>query len=460
MIDTQYLRKNLDYIKKIISSGRGNPKKADIDKWIELDNQRSKLIQEIESKRSKRNELSKNTNEKPSSETITTVKNLKIEIETLESDLNKVENMWQEILDFIPNIPISEIAMPFGKEEADNPIDKLWVPNKGYVIDEKQGEQTFTLKIFDQTLVDNRSIHWDKDLKNPLHHIEIGTKLNMFDLEQGAKVSGTRFKYLVNDGALLEHSLFMLMSKKLREEGFTPIIPPLLVKHRSLYGTSHFPEGLDQVYSLEMDERFEENDSKRFLVGSSEPANFSYFIDRTLEEENLPQLIFAYTPCFRSEVGSWGRDVKGIKRVHQFAKIEINAVCLPEQSDGIFKKFLTINEWLFQQLEIPYRLTRKCTSDAGYHASAEQIDPEVWLPAQQEWMEVGTDTNATDFQARRMNIKVRRKNGEKEYVHTVNDTATAIERTIIAIIDHYQQSDGTVKIPKILVPYMGKDFIR
>lgn len=459
MIDPNYIRENTEYVKKIISSGRSKPNKADVNKWLILDKTRSELIQRIDLRREQRNEYSKGITGKPDPKIIEQVKQLKSEIEALEIELKPVEQEWQAILDWIPNIPISEDAMPFGDDEPDNPIDKFWTPQEGYIFEEKAGTQKYTVGTFDKSLVPERSAHWDEKLINPEHHVEIGTRLKMFDLEQGAKVSGTRFKYLTNDGALLEHALFMFISEKLRAEGFIPTIPPLFVKERSLYGTSHFPEGRDQVYNLEVDERIEDPEHKLYIVGSSEPSNFSLFMDKIIPEVESPQIVFSYTPCFRSEVGSWGKDVRGIKRVHQFAKVEMNAVCTKEQSTEIFAKFLSINEWLLQQLEIPYRLARKCTGDAGYHASAEQIDPEVWLPGQKEWMEVGTDTNTTDFQARRLNIKIQRKDGSKEFAHTVNDTGLAVERTIISIIDHYQQSNGTIKVPKVLQKYMGKDVI-
>lgn len=460
MIDPNYIRQNSEYVKKIIVSGRSNPEKADIDRWLELDNQRSDFIQKRDEKREMRNELSSGLKGKPDQAIIQQVKDLKAEIEAIEKDLGSVECEWQEILDWVPNIPVSEVAMPFGSGEPENRIDSAWVPGLGYVYVEEEHDATYTVDTFPTDLMPERSSHWDADLLEPKHHVEVGEALGMFDIAQGAKVSGTRFKYLTGDGALLEHALQRYMVDKLIEEGFEPVSPPLLVKGRSLYGTSHFPEGEDQVYAIEMDQRkFEEGSDKLYLVGSSEPTNFSLFMDKTLDSESLPRKIFAYTPCFRSEAGSWGKDTRGIKRVHQFGKVEMNIVSHPNQSSEMFTYLLSLNEWLWQSLEIPYRITRKCTGDAGYHASAEQIDPEGWLPAQKEFIELGTDTNTTDFQARRMNIKFKGKDGEKGFVHTLNDTGLPIERTIIAIIDNYQQSDGSVVVPEVLRPYMGKDVI-
>ena len=194
-----------------------------------------------------------------------------------------------------------------------------------------------------------------------------------------------------------------------------------------------------------------------FLVGSSEPSNFSYFMDRTLEEAELPLKLFAVTTCFRSEAGSWGKDVKGIKRVHQFDKIEMNAVCTPEQSAAVYAEFREVNEWLMQQLELPYRIVDKCTGDAGYLATYRQRDVEVWLSGSREYMEVMTDTNTTDYQARRLNIRYKAAAGGTQHCHTVNDTGCAMGRMLIAIMDNYQQADGSVLVPRVLAPLMNKD---
>jgi seryl-tRNA synthetase len=228
------------------------------------------------------------------------------------------------------------------------------------------------------------------------------------------------------------------------------------VRERSLFGTSHFPEGRDQVYEIKTDNV--EEPLPLFLVGSSEPANFSYFMDKTLEEAELPIKVFASTPCFRSEAGSWGRDVRGIKRVHQFDKIEMNAVATEAQSAELYREFGEINEWLLQSLELPYRIVDKCTGDAGYLATHRQRDVEVWMSGSGEYMEVMTDTNTTDYQARRLNIRYRPSDGGSlRYAHTVNDTGAAMGRLLIAILDNYQQPDGSVLVPRTLRPLMGKD---
>ncbi|MBD3270674.1 serine--tRNA ligase [Candidatus Peregrinibacteria bacterium] len=448
MLDPKFIRENAEYVKKIIESGRSKPEMANVEQWLFLDKERSQLIQDADALRAERNDLSKSLKGKPDPTTIEKVKRLKVDLETKETALNEVEEKWQAILDWMPNMPVSEELMPFGKGEEDNVVLKAWTPEKGEY--QKPG-------VFETKGMPARSKHWDEALKEPKHHLDLGQALGVIDTEQSAKVSGSRFAYLKGDLVLMQYALQRLIFDELIRRGFTPIIPPLMVRDRALYGTSHFPEQRDQVYQVKGD--YVEDEMELNLVGSSEPTNFAYFMDKTLNESELPQKVFAYTPCFRSEVGSWGKDVRGIKRVHQFDKIEMNAVCAPSQSEEVFNEFLAINEWLWQALEIPYQLVLKCTGDAGYHASAHQIDPEGWLPSQQEFMELGTDTNTTDFQARRLNIKYRTSEGDKKLCHTVNDTCIAMGRALIAIMDNYQQSDGTIKIPELLKSFIGKDYL-
>lgn len=452
MVDPKFIRENPDRMKAIINSGRSNPEMADVDAWLELDAKRGELITKRDELNQRKNELAKIGKQGGNIEEIREKgQQIKKDTAELEESLQGTEAEWQKLLDWMPNVPHPD--MPEGKGEEDNPVIKAWTPDGGYIDEDKLGKVGDTAP-----LMPDQSIHWKTEDFEPTHHLDLGEALGVIDNEQGAKVSGSRFTYLFGDLARLQFAVQQLLFSELLERGFNPIIPPLLVKEPSLYGTSHFPEQVDQVYQIRSD-YLEDQDQSLYLVGSSEPANFSFFMGKTLDEAQLPVKVFAYTPCFRSEAGSWGRDTKGIKRLHQFDKIEMNVVCKPDQSDEVFDELLSINEWLLQKLELPYHLVLKCTGDAGYHASAKQIDPEVWLPGQKEFMEVMTDTNTTDFQARRMNIKYKKKEGGKEYVHTVNDTGVAMGRMLIAIMDNYQQADGSIAVPQALVQYMGKEVI-
>lgn len=448
MLDPKVVREKAEYIKELLSKGRGNPEKADVDKWIKLDSEKSSLEQELQEINRQINETSKSF--RPGDEELRTKgQQLKKEKKKVEEKLNDIKEQWQEILYWFPNIPVGTVYE--GKSEEDNIVTKLWTPEKGYVKEAEGKKARNETEKHMPTLPHN----WKDESKKPKHHLDIGLEFGIIDNEQGGKVSGSRFTYLLGDLVLLQYAIQQLMYEKLIKENFTPIISPLLVKERALYASSHFPEGRDQVYKIENE--FVEENNELYLLGSTEPSNFAYFMDRVLQEEKLPIKVFAYAPAFRSEAGSWGKDTKGIKRVHQFDKIEMNVVCTPEQSDAIFEDLLAINEWLLQQLKIPYQLAYKCTGDSGYLAAAKQIDPESWLPGQNEFMEVGTDTNTTDFQSRELNIKYVDSDGKKRLVHTVNDTGAAMGRMLISIICNYQTEEGDVMIPEVLRKYIGKD---
>lgn len=442
MLDPKYVRENPDVIKDLIRSGRGDPDKANVEEWLQLDEERSKLLTRIGEVNERRNQLAELGSKGKVEEVRKEGKELKEEVQKLEEELEKVNTKWQELLNWMPNIPVK--PLPKGRSEEDNVVLKLWLPDKGYVKDaegKKARGQT-------ESYMDQKPYHAkDKDFI-PKHHLDIGEELGVIDVEQSAKASGSRFSYLKGDLVLLQYGLQQLLFNELLRRGYTPFVPPLLVREKVLYGTSHFPEGKDQVYAIQTDNV--EDKSQLYLVGSSEPSNFAYFMDKVMDEKDLPFRLFAYTTAFRSEAGSWGKDVKGIKRVHQFDKIEMNAVTKEDQSQDMFQEFLSINEWLLKTLELPYQIALKCTGDSGYLASAYQADPEVWLPGEDQFLEVMTDTNTTDYQARRLNIKYRDENGVLKYAHTVNDTGCAMGRMLISIICNYQQKDGSVLVPKAL----------
>lgn len=446
MLDIKFIRENPDKVKQNIKNRGVDPKKADIDKLLLLDGRKTKLSQEIDKLREARNKLAeelKNTS-KRTSENIDEGKKIKEAISILENELTKVDKEWQEVMDWIPNILADDV--PIGKGEDDNLEIKAWTSKDGSFSKEKLGMKDFSRKWMPRHNFKGRD------------QMEINKLLDVIDIEQSGKTSGSRFYYLKDDLVLLQYAYFDLLFKKLiRDHKFHPIAVPLLVKERVLYGTSHFPEGRDQVYKIEK-ENVEEG-QELYLVGSSEPSLFAYWMDRVIPEEILPYRMCATTSCFRSEVGSWGKDVKGIKRVHQFEKMEIDVVCTPDQSEEIFAELLSINEWFYQTLKLPYHQILKCSGDSGYAASYKQIDNEVWLPTTEEFIEVGTDTNARDFQARRLNIRVQLKDGTKVLAHTVNNTGITNTRPLIAIMDNYQNPDGSITIPEVLQDYMGKELI-
>ncbi len=436
MLDINYIRENPDAVKE---NCRKRGCRIDVDELIKVDEERRRLIGQTDDLRKELNIVYK---QKPSPEELEKVKQQKIQLEDVEVRLAEVEKHFLELMSWVPNM--SSPNMPEGLSGEDNVELKIWLPDQGYLSGDKLGKG-------------DNAIRYMPKKEGAKHHIEIGEELEIIDNKQSALTSGSRFYYLKGAGALLEYALFQLLSKKLLEEAFTPMVVPLLVKERVLFGTSHFPEGRDQIYKIESTNIEEQNEL--FLVGSTEPPLFAYYMDKVLKEEDLPQKMFAISPCFRSEVGSWGKDVRGIKRVHQFDKLEMDIVASENQSQEMFDLLLSINEWLLQQLKLPYRVINKCTRDCGYLATYFQYDVEVWLPGQQEFMEFGTDTNATDFQARRMNIKYTDREGNRRFAHTINDTGVTT-RTVIAILDNFQQPDGSVVVPEVLRPYTGFDVIK
>lgn len=443
MLDIKYIRENPEEVKQNIINRHVDPKKADVDKLLLLDARKVELEKEIEKVREARNKLAERL-EDPKQRTPDLQeegKKIKEGLKVLEEELKTVAADWQNIMDWIPNMVADDT--PLGKDENDNLEIKAWTPQDNYFTKEKLGLKDFSKKWMPK---------FDFSGKD---HVDLGKKLGIIDVEQSALVSGSRFYYLKNEAALLQYAVFELLKSKLLEEKFTPMVVPLLVKGRTLYGTSHFPGDADQVYKIESEYVEENNDL--FLVGSSEPPLFAYYMDKVLNYKDLPQKFFAVTSCFRSEVGSWGKDVRGIKRVHQFDKLEMDAITTADDSAAMQEYLLSINEWLLQQLELPYHIILMCSGDAGYFATYKKYDFEVWLPVSQTFVEMGSNTDAWDFQARRFNTKYVDINGEKKFVHNVNDTGITGPRTIIAIMENYQNSDGSVTIPKVLQKYVGKE---
>ena len=450
MLDPKAVRQNPERLKEILHLRKVDPARADVDRWLGLDRQKRELQAEIDTLNSEKKKIAALGKADPDAAR-REGKALREQLRDLEARLAEVTGEWTSQMEWFPNWIDPE--MPVGAGEGDNVEEAVWIPGQGYLDSDCLGVGFESIRHMPATPVHARGGSFAS-----LHYAELGERLGGIDTLQGGKVSGSRFAYILGDVALMQLAIQRLLTDELIRRGYTPIMPPLLVRERSLFGTSHFPEGRDQVYEIKTDNV--EEPFPLFLVGSSEPANFSYFMDRTLDQEALPFRLFAATPCFRSEAGSWGKDVRGIKRVHQFDKIEMNAVCTESQSADIYEEFRTINEWLMQQLELPYRIVDKCTGDAGYLASFRQRDVEAWMSGSGEFMEVMTDTHTSDYQARRLNIRYRTSAGDLRYCHTVNDTGCAMGRMLIAILDNYQQPDGSVIVPDVLRGTVGKDALR
>jgi seryl-tRNA synthetase len=415
MLDIKFIRENKGKVEEML---RKRQVKLDLNHVIEIDDERKKLIGEVESLRHTRKEVAEKKDIKKGRE-------IKEKLPKKEAALAAVEEELNEYLDKVPNELEKEV--PEGKDENDNVEIKRWgqVPK-------------FDFK--------------------PLDHIELGKRLDLIDFETAAKVTGHKFYYLKNDAVLLEFALIEYASKTLLKEGFTPVRTPDLVRPEIANGIGFQPRGPEaQIYTIE-----KENLS---LVGTAEIPLGGYHAGEVLDEKDLPLKYLGFSPCFRTEAGSYGRVSYGLYRVHQFDKAEMFIYCRPEESKKMHQYVLSLEEKLFQGLEIPYRVVDICAGDLGA-AAARKFDIEAWMPGRDggSYGEVTSTSNTTDYQARRLNIKYRYATSDKQqaigYVHTLNGTALAISRALIVILENYQQRDGSIKVPKVLHEYLGKDTIQ
>ncbi len=411
MLDINFIRQNPEIVKKGIFAKNVNPKL--VDDFLALDEEWKKLIKEIDDLRASQKEFSK-TRE------IEKAKNLKNRLQFLEADLSALEEKRRKILFQFPNLPSEDV--PVGKDDKEN------------VVLREEGEKpVFKFK--------------------PKDYLELAEKLNLIDTERAAKVSGSRFGYIKGAAALLEFALIKLALDTAMKKGFIPVVPPVMIKEEMMKGMGYVDryEDQDETYFLEKD--------KLYLVGTSEQSIGPMHNDEIFNEEELPKRYAAFSTCFRREAGSYGKDTKGILRVHQFDKVEMFSFCLPEKSKEEHELLFSIEEELMRLLKIPYRALKICAGDLGGPA-AKKYDIEAWLPGQNQYRETHSTSNCADFQARRLNIRYRDKSNKLNFVHTLNGTAFAIGRTLIAIIENYQREDGSILVPEVLQKYLGFSEIR
>ncbi len=412
MIDIELFRKNPDIFREEIKKRN---LKIDIDQDIELDKKRRNLIFKVDELRAKKNQTSKiiptlNSDEKQKA--INQMKSINIELEKFEKELEIVNNEFFARIARYPNI--SHFSVPAGKDEKDNVVDHIFgqKPN-------------FNFK--------------------PKNHIELGKSLDIIDEDRATKISGSRFVFLKNENVKLQFALVNYVFDILINRGFTPLIPPVLVKERAMFGTGFFPVEATQYYKTELDELF--------LIGTSEVPLCAYHADETLDASKLPLKYTAYSTCFRREAGSYGKDLGGLFRVHQFDKIEMFIFSHPDKSWQDYEFLLDTLETIVQGLGIHYRVMNMCTGDIG-NPNAKKFDLEAWMPGQENYREIASCSHDTDFQARRLNIKYSDTN-KKDFVHTMNSTACAMGRMIMAIMENFQNEDGSISIPEKLINYMG-----
>ncbi|MBU1092887.1 MAG: serine--tRNA ligase [Firmicutes bacterium] len=425
MLDLKYVTEHMELVVKQLSNRNGDF--SYLYELVDLQETRKKIIYDVEAKKALRNEQSKKIgelkrNKQDASHILNEVAHLGDEIKALDEELKVIEEKVFNILAITPNIPDSSV--PIGKDDSANlEVKKVGTP-----------------RVFDFPIKD---------------HIELGEKLNILDFERAAKITGTRFVVDKGLGARLERSLIQfMMDLHALEHGYTEIIPPFIVNEKSMFATGQFPKFKDDSFKLAF------GDNNWYLNPTAEVPTINLYRDEILDGDQLPYKYCSFTTAFRSEAGSAGRDTRGILRQHQFNKVELIKFTKPEESYQELESMLLNSEEVLKRLGLPYRVVCLSTGDMGF-GMAKTYDIEVWLPGQNMYREIGSISNAEDFQARRANIRFKRtKDSKTEYVHTLNGSGLAVGRTMIAVLENYQNADGTITVPKVLIPYMKVEVIK
>jgi len=417
MLDVKKIESDTMNVKSILQNR--NFDTSVIDEILDLNKKRKFLTTSSETKKSEINKLSKEIGELKKQKLdadhlMKQVASLKAQMEVDSNQLDEVQKKQTSFLLNIPNLPDSSV--PVGHDENENVEVKKWGKIRSFEF-------------------------------SPLDHADIGENLGMLDFESATKITGARFVVYKAGIAKLERALINFMLDHQSAHGFTEMMTPFIAHERSLIGTGNLPKFEDQLFKLNSEQPW-------YLIPTSEVTLTNLKRDQIVEESEFPFLFAAYSPCFRSEAGSHGKDVKGLIRMHQFNKVEMVAICSPAQSEEIHQKMVKSATEILEKLELPYRQIILCTGDMGF-ASQKTYDLEVWVPSQNKYREISSISNCGDFQARRANIRFRNKDGKVEFAHTLNGSGLAVGRTVVAILENYQQQDGSVVVPQALVPYMG-----
>ena len=414
MLDINFIRNNKELVEHSIKEKMY--KNVNLDEILALDDQRKTLLQQVEALRKERNDnTAKMKNGKPSDELITKGKEIKEKLSTLEADLSNFEKELNTKLKTVPNVIFDDV--PLGDESASVEVKK-----------------------------------WGECKTTGVDHLDYAVSRDWVDFERGAKVAGAKFYYIKGGLALLENALIQFGIKKIIEHGFTLMDVPDLVNSRVLEGTGFAPRSSEQS-----DEYYIEGEDLA-LIATAEMPITGYHMDEIIDEEKLPLFYAGFSACFRKEAGAYGKHTRGLFRVHQFNKLEMYSFCTPEQSKEIHEKLRSIEEEIWQEIGIPYHVINIAAGDLGAPA-AKKYDIEYWSPVDQKYREITSCSNCTDFQARGLNIRVRRKDGTVEVLHTLNGTAISLARTMVAVLENFAEEGGKLRVPEVLQPYLGTDML-
>lgn len=420
MLDIKRIREEREAVEKGLSGRSGS---FSVDTALKLDDERRALLKEVESKKAERNQVSKEIPQRKKAgedvtATIAQMRELGDEISAADEKIRAIEEKLRMELLSIPNVPHESV--PFGKDDSDNVEMRKFSSPRDFDFEPKP--------------------HWD-----------LGTDLHLVDFDRGAKLSGARFTIMTGRGARLERSIYnFMLDLHTIDQDYLEIEPPYLVNRASMTGTGQLPKFEEDMYHC--------NEDDLFLIPTAEVPVTNIYRDEILDEKDLPRYMTAFTPCFRREAGSAGRDTRGIIRQHQFDKVELVKFVKPEGSYDELEKLTNDAEEVLKRLEIPYRVVTLSSGDLGF-SSAKTYDIEVWMPSYQRYVEISSCSNFEDYQARRANIRFRDAQGNVRYVHTLNGSGLAVGRTWAAVVENYQNADGSITIPDALRPYFGKDRI-
>jgi seryl-tRNA synthetase len=419
MLDIKFIRENPDLIREAARKKRID---FDVDALVTLDEKRATLLREIEAMRTEQNRVSAEISKTGSAGALASVRDemrkLKEQLGKKEDEHKAVMQEWKLLMLAVPNVP--DFSVPEGVSDADNQEVKKW------------GEPT----VFPFT---------------PKSHIDIMTALDMADFERGTKVAGFRGYFLKNDAVLLSFAIWKYAMDFFTGRGFSPMIVPSMVRRENLFGTGYLPQGEEDMYKTQDGE---------YLAGTAEVATMGYYSDEMVPAPDLPKKILSFSPCFRREAGSHGKDVKGLIRVHEFYKLEQVVLCEADHQTSVkFHEEINRNtEEFIESLGIPYRTVVNCGGDLGL-GQVKKYDVELWVPLENTYREISSASYFHDFQARRLNIRYKDTEGKTRFVHSLNSTAIPTPRILVSIVENYQNEDGSLRVPAVLVPYLGKDLI-